>query len=132
MSKYEKPYPLTRPFLDTAVGDDGRLILHVRQATNKGYAVCVSGGVFDPSYPSSVYRRSRTRQPLQFSLSPIEDSIDYIKENDNAKNGNRRIKHQKMGRGIRLYKEVRQCVPIMLEMVRANPANPENPAACGG
>lgn len=61
MSKNEKPYPLTRPFLDTAVGDDGRLILHVRQATNKGYAVCVSGGVFDPSYPSSVYRRSRTK-----------------------------------------------------------------------
>lgn len=62
MSKNEKPYPLTRPFLDTAVGDDGRLMLHVRQATNKGYAVCVSGGGgFDPSYPSSVYRRSRTK-----------------------------------------------------------------------
>lgn len=51
MSKNEKPYPLTRPFLDTAVGDDGRLILHVRQATNKGYAVCVSGGYSTPLIP---------------------------------------------------------------------------------
>lgn len=51
MSKNEKPYPLTRPFLDTAVGDDGRLMLHVRQATNKGYAVCVSGGYSTPLIP---------------------------------------------------------------------------------
>lgn len=54
-------YALRRPFLTTS-NRGGRLVLCVRQATEQGYIECVSGGVFDMAYPSSLLRRARVKE----------------------------------------------------------------------
>lgn len=60
MSGKVRHFKATRPFLTTIVRG-GQLWLLVRQATEKGYIECCSGGVFDIAYPNSELRRARVK-----------------------------------------------------------------------
>jgi DNA (cytosine-5)-methyltransferase 1 len=51
-----------RPFLEVVTGENGHLILRVRQATDTGYIECDPNGVADLSYPSSELRRARVKE----------------------------------------------------------------------
>ena len=48
-----------RQFLEL-VDENGATVLHVRQATEQGYAVVPPRGVCDLAYPTSQLRRART------------------------------------------------------------------------
>lgn len=53
-----KKYPIERrPFLELSEGG-----VLVREATELGFSECVSYGVFDAAYTSSVFRRSRVKE----------------------------------------------------------------------
>ncbi len=60
MSDKVRHFKATRPFLTTIVRG-GQLWLLVRQATEKGYIECCSGGVLDIAYPNSELRRARVK-----------------------------------------------------------------------
>lgn len=48
-----------RPFI-TFTDHDGKTVMQVRQATERGYTECSVGGCVDLSYPNSQLRRART------------------------------------------------------------------------
>lgn len=47
----------------------------IKQATKKGYAECVVGGVADFSYPDSKTRRARVQGGVTFAL-PLRQKVD--------------------------------------------------------
>ena len=77
-----------RPFLQVVAGNNGHLVLRVRQATETGYIECDPNGVADLAYPNSELRRARVKErgsiastvtagePSQYVFLEIDENKD--------------------------------------------------------